>query len=169
WVWQAGGVASRSRAIVAPEDSKGLKVRGGSREMDMVLQTAGASVLSVASNEIYASMQTGACDAGITSSTSLISFRLEEVAKSLSSGAEASYWVRLEPLLMAESVFDGLPKNHQDTILALGTEMETFGRTGAQADDAEVAKVYAKAGAKVSELDVATVNKWRDIARDTAW
>jgi TRAP-type C4-dicarboxylate transport system substrate-binding protein len=37
WVWQAGGVASRSRPIVAPEDCKGLKVRGGSREMDMVL------------------------------------------------------------------------------------------------------------------------------------
>ena len=81
WVWQAGGVASRSKPIVAPEDAKGLKVRGGSREMDMVLQTAGASVLSVPSNEIYAAMQTGACDAGITSSTSLISFRLEEVAK----------------------------------------------------------------------------------------
>src|SRR5689334_17786282 len=46
WVWQAGGVASRSKPIVAPEDAKGLKVRGGSREMDMVLQTAGASVLS---------------------------------------------------------------------------------------------------------------------------
>ena len=45
WVWQAGGVASRSRPIVAPEDAKGLKVRGGSREMDMVLQTAGAAVL----------------------------------------------------------------------------------------------------------------------------
>src|ERR1700759_3010384 len=64
WVWQAGGVASRSRAIVAPEDAKGLKVRGGSREMDMVLQTAGAAVLSVPSNEIYSAMQTGACDAG---------------------------------------------------------------------------------------------------------
>ena len=45
WIWQAGGVASRSRPIVAPEDAKGLKVRGGSREMDMVLQTAGAAVL----------------------------------------------------------------------------------------------------------------------------
>jgi len=32
-----------------------------------------------------------------------------------------------------------------------------------------VAKVYEKAGAKVSPLDVATVGKWRDIARDTAW
>ena len=169
WVWQAGGVASRSRPIVSPEDAKGLKVRGGSREMDMVLQTAGAAVLSVPSNELYAAMQTGACDAGITSSTSLISFRLEEVAKSLTSGAKASYWFMLEPLLMSKSIFDGLPKNHQDTILALGQEMEALGRKGAQQDDADVAKVYAKAGAKVSELDVATVNKWRDIARDTAW
>ena len=169
WVWQAGGVASRSRPIVAPEDAKGLKVRGGSREMDMVLQTAGAAVLSVPSNELYAAMQTGACDAGITSSTSLISFRLEEIAKSLTSGAKASYWFMLEPLLMSKSIFDGLPKNHQDTILALGQEMEVFGRKGAQDDDVEVAKVYAKAGAKVSELDAATVNKWRDIARDTAW
>ena len=169
WVWQAGGVASRSRPIVAPEDAKGLKVRGGSREMDMVLQTAGAAVLSVPSNELYAAMQTGACDAGITSSTSLISFRLEEVAKSLTSGAKASYWFMLEPLLMSKSIFDGLPKKHQDTILALGTELEAFGRKGAQEDDTEVAKVYAKAGAKVAELDSATVGKWRDIARDTAW
>jgi len=145
WIWQAGGVASRSRPVVAPEDAKGLKIRGGSREMDMVLQTAGAAVLSLPSNELYAAMQTGACDAGLTSSTSLISFRLEEVAKALTSGAGASYWFMLEPLL------------------------EAFGKKGAQDDDIEVAKVYEKAGAKVSPLDVATVGKWRDIARDTAW
>ena len=169
WVWQAGGVASRSRPIVAPEDAKGLKVRGGSREMDMVLQTAGAAVLSVPSNEIYSAMQTGACDAGITSSTSLISFRLEEVAKSLTSGAGASYWFMLEPLMMSKSIFDALPKNQQDIILSVGTELEAFGRKGAQDDDVEVAKVYEKAGGKVSALDVATVGKWRDIARDTAW
>src|SRR6202012_600447 len=135
WVWQAGGAASRSKPIVAPEDAKGLKVRGGSREMDMVLQTAGAAVLSVPSNELYAAMQTGACDAGITSSTSLISFRLEEVAKSLTSGAKASYWFMMEPLLMSKSIFDGLPKNHQDAILAIGQDMEAFGRKGAQEDD----------------------------------
>lgn len=169
WVWQAGGVASRSRPIVAPEDVKGMKVRGGSREMDMVLQTAGASVLSVPSNEIYAAMQTGACDAGITSSTSLISFRLEEVSKSLTSGAGASYWFMLEPLMMSKAIFDKLPKNHQDIILAVGSELETFGKNGAQADDIEVVKVYEKAGSKIAKLDTATVSKWRDIARDTAW
>jgi TRAP-type C4-dicarboxylate transport system substrate-binding protein len=169
WVWQAGGVASRSRPIVAPEDSKGLKVRGGSREMDMVLQAAGASVLSVPSNELYAAMQTGACDAGITSSTSLISFRLEEVSKALTSGAAASYWFMLEPLMMSKSIFDGLPKKHQDIILTVGAELEAFGKKGAQDDDIEVAKVYQKAGCKIAALDVAMVGKWRDIARDTAW
>ena len=169
WVWQAGGVASRSRPIVAPEDSRGLKVRGGSREMDMVLETAGASVLSVPSNEIYAAMQTGACDAGITSSTSLISFRLEEVSKSLTSGAGASYWFMLEPLMMSKAIFDKLPKKHQDIILTVGTELEAFGKKGAQDDDIEVARVYEKAGAKVSKLDLATVGKWRDVARNTAW
>src|SRR5258707_3883020 len=169
WVWQAGGVASRSKPIVAPEDAKGLKVRGGSREMDMVLQSAGAAVLSVPSNELYAAMQTGACDAGITSSTSLISFRLEEVAKSLTSGAGASYWFMLEPLLMWKSIFYACPKKYQDILLKVGSELEAYGKKGAQDDDIEVAKVYAKAGAKVSVLDAATVGKWRDIARDTAW
>lgn len=169
WIWQAGGVASRSRPLIAPEDAKGMKVRGGSREMDMVLQTAGAAVLSLPSNEIYTAMQTGACDAGITSSTSLISFRLEEVSKHLTTGRGQSYWYMLEPLLMSKSVFDGLPKAQQDVILAVGAEMEAFGRVGAEDDDNLVAQVYEKAGAKVYDLDAATVGKWRDIARDTAW
>src|SRR2546430_16690095 len=73
WVWQAGGVASRSRPLVVPEDAKGLKVRGGSREMDMGLQSARAAVLSVLSNEVYAAMQTGARAAGVPSATSLSS------------------------------------------------------------------------------------------------
>jgi TRAP-type C4-dicarboxylate transport system substrate-binding protein len=169
WVWQAGGVASRSRPLIAPEDAKGLKVRGGSREMDMVLQTAGAAVLSLPSNEIYAAMQTGACDAGITSSTSLISFRLEEVSKNLTTGRGKSYWYMLEPLLMSKAIFDKLPKNQQDILMAVGADMEAFGKKGAKADDEAVAQVYEKAGAKVADLDAATVEKWRDIARDTAW
>src|SRR5664280_3615074 len=169
WVWQAGGVASRTRPIVAPEDAKGLKVRGGSREMDMVLQAAGASVLSVPSNEIYAAMQTGACDAAITSSTSLISFRLEEVAKTLTTGRGKSYWFMLEPLIMSKQIFDALTKDQQAAIMKLGVELEQFGTNEAIADDKTVAEVYAKKGAKVFDLDEKIVDKWRAIARDTAW
>lgn len=169
WVWQAGGVASRPAALVEPKDAKGLKVRGGSREMDMVLKTAGASVLSLPSNEIYAAMQTGAMDAAMTSSTSFISFKLEELAKYLTTGRKRTYWFMLEPLMMSKSIFDALPKNHQDLIMQIGAEMESFGTEGAKADDEKVSQVYQKAGAKVSDMDDAILAKWQAIARDTAW
>jgi TRAP-type transport system periplasmic protein len=136
---------------------------------DMVLQAAGATTLSTPSNELYAAMQTGACDAAITSSTSLISFRLEEVAKSLTTGRGKSYWFMLEPLIMSKQTFDALSNNQQDVIMALGVEMEKFGTAEAMADDQKVTDVYAKKGAKVFDLDEATVEKWRAIARDTAW
>ena len=169
WVWQAGGVASRAKPLVSPDDAKGMKIRGGSREMDMVLKAAGSAVLSLPSNELYAAMQTGACDAGLTSSTSLISFRLEELAKHLTAGGGKSYWFMFEPLLMSKAVFDKMPKAHQDLLLAVGGEMEAFGRQAAMADDDRVVEVYKKAGAQTYALDDATLEKWKAIARETAW
>lgn len=169
WVWQAGGLASRADPIVGPADAKAKKIRGGSREMDMMLQAAGATTLSTPSNELYAAMQTGACDGALTSSTSLISFRLEEVAKSLTTGRGKSYWFMLEPLIMSKLIFDKLTKQQQDVIVALGAELEEFGTKEAMADDQKVADVYTKKGAKVADLDEATVEKWRALARPTAW
>jgi len=169
WIWQAGGCASRGKPILNPDDAKGLKIRGGSREFDMLLQAAGATTLSVPSNELYAAMQTGACDATYTSSTSLISFRLEEVAKSLTTGRGKSYWFMLEPVIMSKQIFDALTKDQQDVIMKIGAEMEEFGTTEAMADDQKVAEVYIKKGAAITDLDEKTVDKWRDIARGTAW
>ncbi len=169
WVWQAGGVASRARPLVTPDDAKGLKVRGGSREMDMMLKQAGASVITLPSNEIYAAMQTGAMDAAMTSSTSFISFKLEEIAKHLTTGRQKTYWFMFEPLMISKEVFARLPKPQQDVVMAVGAELETFARDSAKADDEAVATIYAKAGAKIHDMDDATLKKWQTIARDTAW
>jgi TRAP-type C4-dicarboxylate transport system substrate-binding protein len=169
WIWQAGGMASRGKPIVEPEDAKGMKVRGGSREMDLILKEAGAAVVTLPSNEIYAGMQTGAMDAALTSSTSLISFRLEEVSKALTTGRGKSYWFMLEPLMMSKAAFDRLSKEQQAVVLQVGAEMEAFALKEAKEDDEEVAKVFAKTGAKTVDLSEATVKKWQDIARRTAW
>jgi TRAP-type transport system periplasmic protein len=169
WIWQAGGVVSRAAPLVAPEDAKGQKVRGGSREMDMMLKAAGASVITLPSNEIYAAMQTGAMDAAMTSSTSFISFKLEEIAKNMTSGRNRAYWFMFEPLMMSKEVFAKLPKAQQDIIMAAGADQEKFATDSARADDKIAADVYAKAGAKVFDIDDATMKKWQVIARDTAW
>ena len=169
WVWQSGNAASRDRPLYLPEDAKGLKIRGGSREVDLLMKAAGAATLNLPSNEVYVAMQTGACDSTITSSTSMISFHVEELAKHLTSGRGRFYWFMLEPIMMSKAIFDGLPKDQQEAILSVGAEMEPFGLHGAQSDDAEVEKVFAKAGAKVVPLDDGALAKWRTLAQDTVW
>ncbi|MBV8031025.1 MAG: TRAP transporter substrate-binding protein DctP [Betaproteobacteria bacterium] len=169
WIWQAGGTASRVNPIVVPDDVKGLKIRGGSREMDLMLKEAGGIISSVPSNEIYPAMQTGSLDAAVTSSTSLISFRLEEISKALTSGRGKSFWFMLEPLLMSKSTFDALTPAQQKAVLEVGEELESFATSSAKADDMAVADVYRKVGAKVADMDDATVNRWRRIAESAAW
>jgi TRAP-type C4-dicarboxylate transport system substrate-binding protein len=169
WIWQGGGMASRGKPVVDPDDAKGMKIRGGSREMDMMLKAAGAAVVTLPSNEIYAAMQTGAMEGALTSSTSLISFRLEEVSKALTTARGGSYWFMLEPLMMSRSIFDRLPKDQQQIILAVGAELESFALKSSKEDDQQVAVVYQKAGAKVVDMSPASLKKWQTIARATAW
>jgi TRAP-type C4-dicarboxylate transport system substrate-binding protein len=70
---------------------------------------------------------------------------------------------------MSKDIFDKLPKSQQEVVMGLGAELEQFGTNEAIADDRKVAEVYAKKGAKVADLDEAIVEKWRAIARTTAW
>lgn len=169
WIWQAGGIASRGNPVVAPADARGLKFRGGSREMDLMLKEAGAIISSVPSNEIYAAMQTGSLDAALTSSTSLISFRLEEVSKGLTTGRGKSFWYMLEPLIISKSVYDSLTPAQQKAVTDVGQELEIFATASAKADDEAVAAVYKKAGAKIADMDDAVIAQWRKIAEAAAW
>jgi len=169
WVWQAGGIASKDKLIVQPEDTKGLKMRGGSREMDMMLKAAGATITSMPSNDIYMGMQTGLLDGAVTSSTSLISYRLFEVGKAVTTGRNKTFWYMFEPLVISKAAYDGLTPDQQKMVMDVGASLEKFGMEESKKDDQRLADIYAKAGAKVTDMDDATFQKWRKIAQDTAF
>ena len=169
WVWQSGGIASRVQPILLPEDVKGIKIRGGGREMDLVFAAAGAQVSTMPSNEVYIGMQTGALDAAVTASTSLISFRLDELTKNLTAGRGRSFWFILEPILMAKSTFQALTPDQQKVVRDVGLELEDFAFQAAKHDDEEVVKIYTAKGAKAHDLTEEHIEKWRALARDTAW
>jgi len=105
----------------------------------------------------------------VTSSTSLISFRLEEISKNVTSGIKGSFWFMLEPLVMSKEIFDSLPGDQQKVLSRVGEELEAFALEAAKHDDIELGKTYAQAGAKVSEFSPAALEKWRAIAQATAW
>ncbi len=169
WVWQAGGIGSRAGAIVEPKDVQGLKIRGGSREFDLFLKAAGGIISSVPSNEAYAAMQTGSLDAVVTSSTSLTSFRLYEIARNVTTPQRGSIWFMFTPLLMSKDIFDSLNADQQAALMRVGAAMEPFAVEGSRHDDAELASVFAKAGVAVHEENPAALERWRDIAKASAW
>ncbi len=169
WVWQSGSVASKVKPILAPEDVKGVKIRGGGREIDMMFQAMGGIVSTMPSSEMYIGMQTGALEAAISSSTSLISFRLDEMTKNLTAGRGRSFWFVLEPLIMSKIVFDSLSPEQQKAIRDVGREMESFSFAAAKADDEELVKIYGARGVQIHDLTDANIDKWRDLARGTAW
>ena len=169
WIWQAGGIAAKGKPLVGPEDAKGMKVRGGSREIDLMTKAAGAAVTNVPSNEIYSAMQSGVLDAAITSSTSLISFRLHETSKFLTAGRKHSFWYMFEPLLMSKKSFDGLTPAQQKLVMEVGASLEKFGMEAARADDQRVVEVFTKAGLKVVDMEQATFDRWREVAKASAW
>jgi TRAP-type C4-dicarboxylate transport system substrate-binding protein len=169
WIWQAGGMASRGKPIVDPEDAAGLKVRGGSPEMDMILKEAGATVVTLPSNDIKTAMEKGLLDAAMTTSSSLISFRLDEVSKSVTTARGGTYWFMLEPLLMSRAAFERLPKDQQAILLSVGADLEAFARKSAQQDDAAVAALFQGAGGRTVDLSQESLRKWQELARATAW
>jgi TRAP-type C4-dicarboxylate transport system substrate-binding protein len=79
--WLAGAVASKKGCIRTPADMKGLKIRSAGPTFAAMWQAAGASIVSVPSNEVYNALQTGVADATDTSSGSFVSFRIYEQVK----------------------------------------------------------------------------------------
>jgi hypothetical protein len=169
WVWQAGGIASKTDPIVSPDDAKGKKVRGGSKEMDLMIKGAGGAVTNVPSNEIYNAMSSGVLDGALTSSTSLISFKLSENSKAVTTARNKAIWFMFEPLVISKDTWSKLTPDQQKIMMEVGASLEPFAKEAAMADDKELAAVFQKAGAKVVDMDEAAFLKWQAIARDTAY
>lgn len=169
WIWQAGGVASRDRAIIVPDDTKGLKVRGAGKSMDELLKAAGGAISSVPSDETYNAMQSGVLEGVWTSSASLVSFRLYEMAKHVTTARDKTFWFMYEPLLMSKSTYDSLTPAQQKIVMEVGASLEKFAIESCKVDDKELAVVYSKAGAKVHDMDEKTFLIWRKLAKESAW
>ncbi|HET6599518.1 MAG TPA: TRAP transporter substrate-binding protein DctP, partial [Burkholderiaceae bacterium] len=169
WVWQAGGVASRDKPILVPADVNGLKVRGAGKMINLMLQAAGGALATFPSNESYNAMQSGVVDAMWTSSASLMSYRLNEVAKFVTTAQDHTFWYMFEPLLMSKATYDKLTPEQQKIVKEVGHSLQAFALEACKKDDDKVAEFYAKTGAKVSTMNEQQFNQWKALAEKSAY
>ncbi len=168
-IWQAGGVASRDKAILVPADVKGLKTRGAGKMIELMLQAAGASISTFPSTETYNAMRSGVVDALWTSSASLMSFRLQEVAKDVTTARKYTFWFMFEPLLMSKDTYNKLTPAQRTIVMTVGRSLQGYALSACKADDAKVAAVFGKAGDHVYDMDQAQFQQWKQLAEGSAW
>ncbi|HWJ00198.1 MAG TPA: TRAP transporter substrate-binding protein DctP [Burkholderiales bacterium] len=167
--WLAGAIASKKGCIRKPDDIKGLKVRSAGPTFASMWQSAGASIVSVPSNEVYNALQTGVADATDTSSGSFVSFRIYEQVKCLTAPGDNALWFMYEPVLMSKKSFTRLNKKQQDVLMQAGKKSQQFFADKAKGLDDEMVKVFKDHKVEVVTLTPAEYDEWVKVAQKSSY
>jgi len=167
--WLAGAIASKRGCIRKPDDIKGLKVRSAGPTFASMWQAAGASIVSVPSNEVYNALQTGVADATDTSSGSFVSFRIYEQVKCVTAPGDNALWFMYEPVLMSKKTFSRLNKKQQDVLMQAGRKSQEFFAKEARGLDEEMVKVFKQHNVEVVTLTPAEYDQWLKVAEKSSY
>ncbi|MFZ3322860.1 MAG: TRAP transporter substrate-binding protein DctP [Usitatibacter sp.] len=167
--WFAGGMASKGSCIVHPNDLKGLKFRAAGPTFAAMWESAGASIVSPPSNEIYNAFQSGVVNATDTSLGTFASMRLYEVTDCLTAPGNNALWFMYEPVLMSKKTFDRLDAKQKQVILDAGKKAQAYYEGKAESVNEEAIKAFTDHKAKVVTLSDADYAAWVDVAKKSAY
>jgi TRAP-type C4-dicarboxylate transport system substrate-binding protein len=167
--WLAGAVASKKGCVRTPADMKGLKIRSAGPTFAAMWQAAGASIISVPSNEVYNALQTGVADATDTSSGSFVSFRIYEQVKCITAPGDNALWFMYEPVLISKKTFNRLDKKQQDALLAAGRKAQDYFQQHAKGLDDTMTKAFKEHNVEVVTLTPAEYDEWLKLAQQSSY
>ena len=167
--WLAGAMASKKSCIRTPDDIKGQKIRSAGATFAAMWQAAGASIVSIPSNEVYNALQTGVADGTDTSSGSFVSFRIYEQVKCLTAPGENALWFMYEPVVMSKKSFAKLNKKQQGVLLKAGKKAQEFFAKEAKGLDEKLVKTFKEHNVEVVTLTPAEYDAWLKVAQQSSY
>ena len=167
--WLAGAMASKKGCIRTPADIKGVKIRSAGPTFAAMWQAAGASIVSIPSNEVYNALQTGVAEATDTSTGSFVSFRLYEQVKCITAPGDNALWFMYEPVLMSKKSFNRLNKKQQDALLKAGKKAQDYFAKEAKGLDDEMVKAFKDHKVEVVTLTPAEYDAWIKVAKESSY
>lgn len=152
-----------NKSVRSPDDLKGLNIRVPSRNAGLVIEAWGATPVSMPAPEIYNAMQTGVIDGAFIDGTTLGTFRLSEVTKSITVGMDLS--ISSFFLLMNRDSFRDLSDDEQAAILEAGRAAAFRANEVQVTRAAERIEAFATTeGKEVIELTPEEAAKFNDLA-----
>lgn len=135
-------------------DIKGLKIRVPSRNAGLLVESWGATAVSMPISEMYNALQTGVLDGTLVDSTATSAFKLGEVTNYITRGMEAT----ITPFLMVMNrrTWDGLSDEEKAAVAAAGKDASFAGnRVQSEVAAAGLEQFRAMDGHEVIDLSEA--------------
>jgi len=167
--WLAGAVASKKGCIRKPDDIKGQKIRSAGPTFAAMWQQAGATIVSIPSNEVYNALQTGVADGTDTSAGSFVSFRIYEQVKCITAPGENALWFMYEPVLMSKKSYDKLSADQKKALMAAGKKSEDYFNAESRKLDDKMVETFKKNNVEVVTLTPAEYDAWIKIAQQSSY
>lgn len=167
--WLAGAFGGKDKCIRKPEDAAGLKVRSAGATFAQMWAGAGASIVSIPSNEVYNALQQGVAQGTDTSSGSFVSFRLYEQLKCLTAPGDNALWFMYEPVLISKRSWDKLNDAQKAALTAASKKAEAFFTAESRKLDDKLVETYKKNNVEVVTLSDAEADAWRAVAQKTSY
>lgn len=148
---------TRDRALVAPADFKGLKLRAVGKVNGQGLAALGATAVPINITEVATSIQQGVIDGLNTPFDAFVAYRFEEVIRHIT---YARYYFAFYPWAVNAEFWDGLEEGDRELIQAVVTEVIAQHRPRArEVAEAAMAKLEA-AGVAVHRQSEAEQAEW---------
>ncbi len=167
--WLAGAFAGKDKCILKPEDAAGLKVRSAGATFSQMWAGAGASVVSIPSNEVYNAMQQGVIQGTDTSTGSFVSFRLYEQVKCITAPGDNAMWFMYEPVLISKRSWDKLNDAQKKALTTASKKAEEYFNVESKKLDDEMVETFKKNNVKVVTMSSADAEAWRAVANKTSY
>jgi len=128
WTSGEGSLLMREKRIEKLEDLAGLKIRVPSRNTGRVIESWGATAVSMPITEVYSSMETGVIDGVLVDTSVLSSFKLGEVTNHITKGFTGTNSMFM--MVMNRDSWSDLGSDTQAKLAELtGAAMSDGGRT----------------------------------------
>ncbi|MDX1780571.1 MAG: TRAP transporter substrate-binding protein [Thalassovita sp.] len=114
WTSEPNIFIMRDKAIHSPADLAGLKVRVAGATAAEVATALGATPVQMPISQVYNAMQTGLIDGVITGASTLVDFKLDEVADALTLGAPLGRLTFYT--VLNEKVYNGLSADQKAAV-----------------------------------------------------
>jgi TRAP-type C4-dicarboxylate transport system substrate-binding protein len=167
--WLAGAFGGKDKCIRKPEDAAGVKVRSAGATFAQMWAGAGASIVSIPSNEVYNALQQGVAQATDTSTGSFVSFRLYEQLKCVTAPGDNALWFMYEPVLISQKSWDKLNDAQKKALMAASQKAEDFFEAESKKLDDKMVETFKKNNTEVITMTDAEADAWRAVAQKTSY